>query len=194
MNPNPRESGEPLLAQIRKLFSRDLALENDYLRQENKILRRKLGKRVSLSEPERRILVRCGMRIRDRLGEVASIVRPETILRWNRRMKQKKWTYDNTPKKRGRPPKGRETEELVIRLAEENGDWGYTRIAGELRKVGHKVSPSYVRDILRKHGIPPSPQRRGMSWKQFVASHMDVAWAADLFTEEVWSLGGLVTC
>jgi len=109
-------------------------------------------------------------------------------------MKQMKWTYDNTPKKPGRPPKGKETEELVVRLAEENGNWGYKRIAGELKKLGHKVSPSYVRDMLRKHGIPPSPNRNGLSWKQFIQSHMDVTWAADLFTEEVWSLGGFVTC
>jgi len=78
-------------------------------------------------------------------------------------------------------------------LAEENGSWGYTRIAGELRKLGHRASPSYVRDILKRHGIPPSPQRKGMSWKQFIEAHMDVTWAADLFTAEVWTLGGLVT-
>ncbi len=157
MKPDPAQSSQPLIAQIQKLFSRDLALENDYLRQENKILRGKFGQRVPLTDRERRILVRCGMRIRDRLGEVASIVKPETILRWNRRMKQMKWTYDNRPKKPGRPPKGKQTEELVIRLAEDNGTWGYTRITGELRKLGHKVFPSCVRDILKEHGIPPSP-------------------------------------
>lgn len=194
MESDPRESGQPLIAQIRKLFRRDLALENDYLRQEDKILRGKLGKRVSLTERERRILVRYGMRIKDRLGDVACIVKPETILRWNRRMKQMKWTYDNTPKKPGRPPKAKEAEELVVRLAEDNGMWGYTRIAGELRKLGHRASPSYVRDILKKQGIPPSPQRKGLSWKRFIQSHMDVTWAADLFTEEVWSLSGLATC
>ncbi len=194
MKPDPAQASQPLIAQIQKLFSRDLTLENDYLRQENRILRGKFGQRVPLTDGERRILVRCGMRIRDRLGEVASIVKPETILRWNRRMKQMKWTYDNRPKKPGRPPKGKQTEELVVRLAEDNGTWGYTRIAGELRKLGHKVSPSCVRDILKEHGIPPCPQRKGMSWKQFIQSHMDLTWATDLFTEEVWTLSGLVTC
>lgn len=133
------------------------------------------------------------MRIKDRLGDIMSVARPETLLGWNRRMKQKKWTYDSTPKKRGRPKKGKETEALVIMLAEENG-WGYRRIAGEMKKLGHPMSPTSVRNVLKRHGIPPAPNRKGLSWKQFIQSHMDVAWASDLFTEEVWSLSGLVTC
>jgi transposase InsO family protein len=74
-----------------------LAKENDFLRQENKILRSKLGKRVPLTETDRRTLVRYGMPLKDRLREVISIVCPETLLAWNRRMKRRKWTCDNTP-------------------------------------------------------------------------------------------------
>ena len=98
-----KNSINPLIARIAKLFNEQLALENDYLHQENRILRGKLGKRVALAESERRILVTYGMRIKDRLGYIMSIARPETLLGWNRRMKQEKWTYDSTPKKRGRP-------------------------------------------------------------------------------------------
>ena len=76
----------PFLTWIQKLFSEDLARENDYLRQENKILRSKLSKRVPLTERDRRTLVRYGMPLKDRLREVISIVRPETLLAWNRRM------------------------------------------------------------------------------------------------------------
>ena len=123
----------PLIVRIAKLFDEQLGLENDYLRQENRILRSKLGKRVALTDRERGILAKYGMRIKDRLGEVMSIATPETLLRWNRRMKQKKWTFDNTPKKPGRPRKDTQTEELVARLAKENG-WGYRRIAGEMKK------------------------------------------------------------
>ena len=188
-----KNSSNPLVARIAKLFNEQLALENDYLRQENRILRSKLGKRVALIDSERRILVKYGLRIRHRLSDIMSIVTPETLLRWNRRMKQKKWTYDNTPNHPGRPGKGKQTEELVVRLAEENG-WGYKRIAGEMRKLGHQASPTYVRNVLKRHGIPAAPNRKGMSWQQFIETHMDVAWATDLFTEEVWSLGGLITC
>jgi len=192
MEQNLKTSAQPLIAKIQQIFSRDLAAENDYFRQENKILRSKFGKRVRLTEMERRILVKYGMRIKDRLRDVMSIVKPETLLAWNRRMKQQKWTYDNTPKKPGRPRKGQATEDLVVRLAEEN-IWGYKRIAGEMKKLGHKASPSYVRDILKKHGLPPAPHRKDLSWKQFIQAHMDTTWAADFFTEEVWTWGGLVT-
>ncbi|MFC1452479.1 hypothetical protein ACFLSJ_03935, partial [Verrucomicrobiota bacterium] len=160
-----------LVTRIARLFNDQLALENDYLRAENTIMRAKLGKRVPLTDHDRRRLVRYGIRIKDRLAAVASIVRPETLLAWNRRMKREKWTYDNRPRKPGRRPKSRETEELLVRLAEENGTWGYKRIAGELKKLGHVVCPIYVRNILKKRGIPPSPQRKGMSWKEFIESH-----------------------
>ena len=192
MKTDPKNTSHPLILQIEKLFNKELAAVNDYLLHENRIFRRKFGNRVPLTEADRRILVKYGMRIKDRLADVVSIVKPETILAWNRRMKQRKWTYDNTPKKPGRPPRGKETEELVVRLGEENV-WGYKSIAGEMKKLGHDVSKTYVRNVLRKHGIPPAPDRRGMSWKQFIQAHVEVTWAADLFTEEVWTLGGLVT-
>ena len=182
----------PLITRIRKLFSEDLAKENDFLRQENKILRSKLCKRVPLTETDRRTLVRYGMPIKDRLRDVISIVCPETLLAWNRRMKRRKWTFDNnTPKQPGRPPKAKATETLALRMARENA-WGYVRIAGELRKLGHEVSPSCVRDLMNKHGMPPSPHRKGLSWKQFIQAHLEVTWAADFFTEEVWTCSGLV--
>ncbi len=175
----------PLITKSQKLFSEDLAKENDFLRQENKILRSKLGKRVPLTESDRRILVRYGMPIKERLC-------PETLLAWNRRMKRQKWTFDTTPKRPGRPPKAKVTEALALRMARENA-WGYVRIAGELRKLGHEVSPSCVRDLMKRHGLPPSPNRKGMSWKQFIQAHLEVTWAADFFTEEVWTCAGLVT-
>ena len=125
-------SAEPLIIRIQQLFGRDLAMENDFLRHENRILRSKLGKRVQLCDKDRRDLVKYGLRIRKRLSEVITIVKPETLLKWHRRMKQKKWTYDNTPKRKGRPGKDKQTEQLVVKLAEEN-TWGYHRIAGELK-------------------------------------------------------------
>jgi len=66
MNPPPQNSANPLIAKVQQLFSQDLALENDYLRQENQILRSKLGARVPLTEADRRILVKYGLRIKDR--------------------------------------------------------------------------------------------------------------------------------
>jgi putative transposase len=186
-------SANPLIAKVQQLFSRDLALENDCLRQENKILRSKLGARVPLTEADRRLLVKYGLRIKDRLAEVVSIAQPETLLAWNRPQKQNKWTHTNPLAKIGRPRKADDTEALVVRLAEENNSWGYKRIAGELKKLGHPTCPSYVRDALRRQGLPPAPRRKGLSWKQFLQAHPEVTWATDFLTEEVWTLGGLVT-
>jgi hypothetical protein len=76
MNRNSQHSANPLIAKVQQLFSRDLAIENDYLRQENKILRSKLGIRVPLTEADRRILVKYGLRIKSRLAEVMSIAKP----------------------------------------------------------------------------------------------------------------------
>jgi hypothetical protein len=90
MNRYPHHSANPLIAKVQQLFSHDLALENDYLRQENKILRSKLGARVALTEADRRILVKYGLRVKARLAEIISIAKPETLLAWNRRQKQKK--------------------------------------------------------------------------------------------------------
>jgi hypothetical protein len=105
MKSNPQNSANSLITKIHQLFSPDLALENDYLRQENKILRSKLGSRVPLTEADRRLLVQHGLRIKYRLAEVISIVKPETLLAWNRRQKQKKCTFDNHSAKAGRPRK-----------------------------------------------------------------------------------------
>lgn len=156
-------------------------------------MRSKFGARVPLTDADRRILLRFGLKLKDRLREIASIATPETLLAWNRPMKKAKWSFDTRPQGVGRPRKNPEADELVVKLAEENGSWGYKRIAGELNKLGHIVSPSYVRDVLRTNGLPTAPNRKGVTWKQFIESHLDATWAADLFTEEVWTLGGLVT-
>ena len=164
----------------------------DFLLTQDTVLRGKFKGRVPLSDYDRRCLVTSGLRIRKVLARVISIVKPETLLDWNRRMKRKKWTFDNTAKGPGRPRKDKAIESLILRLAEEN-HWGYDRIVGELLKLGHHVSPEFVRQILKAHGFPPSSKRRNLSWKQFLSAHWNSLWAADFFTEEVWTLSGLVT-
>ena len=182
-----------LTEEIRRLVNCKALLINDYLITENQILRSKLPARIRLIENDRRALVKHGMAIKEMLDQVMTIVRPETLLAWNRRMKKQKWTFDNTPKHPGRPQKAKAAESIILRLARENA-WGYKRIAGEMKKLGYAVSPSYVRDLLKNNGFAPCPNRKGLSWKQCMQSHMDFAWAADFFTEEVWTRAGLMTC
>jgi putative transposase len=169
-----------------------LEMENEYLKCENEIMRRNLGNRVRLTEAERRRLVELGMPIRDRLNEIMSIVKPETLLAWHRRMKKEKWKYDNTPKHPGRSKIGKDAEELILRMAREN-TWGYRRIAGELRKLGYNVSHGCVRDVLKRNRLNPSPHHNKLTWKKFIRAHAETIWAADFFTEEVWTRCGLTT-
>ena len=82
-------------------------------------------------------------------------------------------------------PEGREPSE--------NESWGYTRIVGELSKLGHLVSRSTVRRILKERGIGPSPERLPhMPWSKFLKAHWEGIAAADFFTVEVWTRVGLV--
>jgi helix-turn-helix protein len=79
---------------------------------------------------------------------------------------------------------------LVVRMAEENPTWGYTRIQGALKNVGHRVGRSTIRRILKAAGLPPVPQRP-TSWQTFLEAHWGVIAAADFFTTEVWTWRGL---
>jgi hypothetical protein len=91
------------------------------------------------------------------LAEVASLVTPETILRWHRELIARKWTYGSP--RHGRPGVQVEIRRLVIRMALENPSWGYTRIQGALKNLGHRVARATVARILKDQGIPPSRER-----------------------------------
>jgi putative transposase len=77
-------------------------------------------------------------------------------------------------------------------MAEENPTWGYTRVQGALKNLGHRVGRSTIRRILKAAGVPPVPQRP-TSWQTFLKAHWGVIAAADFFTTEVWTWRGLVT-
>jgi putative transposase len=117
-------------------------------------------------------------------------VTPDTILRWHRELVARKWTYRA---RRGRPADAQaRLRALVIRMAIENPTWGYTRIQGALKNLGHHVGRSTIARILRAEGIPPGRQRP-MTWRTFVQAHWSALVAADFFTTEVWTARGLVT-
>ena len=76
---------------------------------------------------------------------------------------------------------------------EQENIWGYQHIQGKLQKLGIVISKTCVADILRRNGLPPAPERNGLSWREFLGRHADVLLCADLFTQEVWTTFGLQT-
>lgn len=165
----------------------------EYLREENRVLREQLGeRRLRLTDNQRRRLAAKAKGLgRKLLAEVATIVTPETLLRWHQRLIAEK--YDGSGKRGpGRPRTAAEIEQLVVQMAEENRDWGYRRIQGALSNLGHKLARSTIAEILERHGIEPAPERtRKTTWKEFLTRHWELIVAADFFTIEVWTAKGL---
>ena len=140
-----------------------------YLIEENRCLRRQLGtRRLRLTDDDRRRLAARAYRLgRAALREIATIATPDTLLRWHRQLIARKWTYASRPGGRGILL---EMRRLVVRMAEEHPTWGYTRIQGALKNVGHRVGRSTIRRILKAAGLPPVPQRP-TSWTTFRKAH-----------------------
>jgi hypothetical protein len=162
-----------------------------YLIEENRLLRRQLGgRRLGLTAEDRRRMAARAYRVgRAALREIATIATPDTLLRWHRQLIARKWTYARRPGRRGVLL---EIRQLVVRMAAENPTWGYTRIQGALKNVGHRVGRSTIRRILKAARLPPVPQRP-TSWQTFLKAHWGVIAGADCFTTEVWTWRGLVT-
>ena len=184
-----------LLAYITGSVDEELLLRNEYLVTENRLLRNQIQGRVRLTDAERKTLAEIGKRLGKRaLAEVATIVQPDTILAWHRRLVAKKFDGSQQRKALERPTMDQEVEALVVRMAQENRSWGYDRIAGALQHMGYTISDQTVGNILKRHGLSPAPERKKTTtWKEFIRTHMDVLVATDFFTAEVWTLGGLVT-
>ena len=186
---------EKMLAYITGSIDQELLLRNEYLVTENRILRNRLQGHLRLSDGERRTLAGIGKQLgKQALKEVASIVRPDTILGWLRKLVARKFDGSKNRTYPGRPQIDDEIEQLILRFARENRSWGYDRIAGAMANLGHRVSDKTVGNILKRHDIPPAPEReKTTTWKEFIRSHMDVLAATDFFTAEVWTKSGLVT-
>jgi hypothetical protein len=163
----------------------------EYLVEENRVQKDQLtGRRLRLTDDQRRRLAAKGRRLGRRvLRQVATIVTPDTILRWHRHLIARKWTFE--PKRPGRPGLRREISSLILRMATENPAWGYTRIQGALRNLGHSVARSTVAKVLKDNGIPPAPDRPS-SWRTFLQAHWGALAGADFFTTEVWTPQGLI--
>ena len=155
----------------------------DYLQEENRVLRAGLrGKRLKLSDDDRRRLaVKAQALGREALAQIASVATPATLLRWYRYLIAAK--YDGSKNRSpGRPP-----------TAKDIPTWGYTRLRGALKNLGHELGRNTIKRILAEHGIAPAPERgKSMSWSTFLKAHWGAIAATDLFTVEVVNPFGLV--
>ena len=166
----------------------------DYLKEENRILREHVGGRQLrfTDEQRRRLAAKARALGRDGMKEVAGLVTPDTLLRWYTQLIAKK--YDGSKRRGpGRPRVAETIRELVVRMATENSNWGYTRICGALRNLGHDVGRNTVKRILAEHGIEPAPERRKrIPWATFLKAHWGAVAATDFFTAEVLTASGLI--
>ena len=172
---------------------REQAATIAYLIEENRVLKEQLcGRPLRLTDDQRRRIAAKGITLGRRLlGRIATIVTPDTILRWHRRLIAAKWTYP-AKKRIGRPGIMKEIRALIVRMARDNPSWGYCRIQGELKKLDHRVARSTIAKTLKENGIKPAPDRP-TSWRTFLRSHAEAIAATDFLTVEAWTARGLVT-
>jgi putative transposase len=184
-----------ILAYITGTVDQELLLRNEYLVAENRILKAQLKTLLRLTDEERMTLAEIAHRLgRKALEDVANVVKPDTLMGWYRRLVARKFDGSKSRRYPGRPRIDGEIEQLVVRMAKENSDWGYDRIVGAMANLGYTLSDQTVGNILRRHGILPAPARkRTTTWADFIRTHMAVLAGTDFFSVEVLTLRGLVT-
>ena len=184
-----------IVGKITGTVDQHLVERNAYLLAENRVLRSRLEERIRFTDPERIALATAAKPLgRSLFAEIATLVTPDTLLRWHRRLVERKMP---TPRgKIGRPPSrrnGRSSRTCPSIQLARNRSWGYDRIVGALKELGHELSDTTVGAILEQNALPPAPERKkGTTWADFIAVHKDVLAACDFFTKEVWTLNGLV--
>jgi hypothetical protein len=151
------------------MVDQELLARNEYLAAENRILKAQLKGRLKLSDAERATLAEIGHRLgRRALGEVANVARPDTILAWYRKLVARKFDGSKARRSPGRPRIKREVEQLIVRMAKENHDWGYDRIVGALANLGYKVCDQTVGKCpaIRRSALLSLPRCRDAPTKE----------------------------
>ena len=154
-------------------------LEILLLRHQLRIVQRKHPHPPRLSHLEKVVLAVLAARLvalsrtgRNRLAQAVVLFKPDTLLKWHREQVRCKWTFSPRPRTGGRPPLLPHVEALILRLAKENPRWGYSKLHGELLKLGYDVGRTTIRDVLKRKHVPPAPERskQGSMWRPFLVS------------------------
>jgi putative transposase len=167
----------------------------EYLQEENRVLKNRLGgRRIRFTDVERRRLARKAQALgRKVLNELETMVTADTLLRWYRELIASKWNYSHR-RGPGRPRVMTVIADLIVQMALENPSWGYTRIRGALGNLGHQVGRGTIANILNENGIEPAPERGTHTrWATFLKAHSECLTATDFLSIEVCTIRGLVT-
>ena len=167
----------------------------EFLQAENRLLQQRLrGRRIRFTDAERALLARKAKAVgRKALLELDTVVCPDTLLRWHRQFVAQKWNFTHR-RGLGRPRIMGAISELIVRMAQDNPGWGYTRIQGALANLKHSVGRGTIANVLKRNGIEPAPERgKRTTWATFLRAHWKVLAASDFLTVEVWTGRGLVT-
>src|ERR1700737_2049919 len=129
----------------------------EYLQEENRVLKARLGgRRIRFTDAERRRLARKAQALGRRvLNQLETLATPDTLLRWYRELVAAKWDYSHR-RGPGRPRVMENIVDLVLRMAQDNPSWGYTRIKGALANLGHGVGRGTIANILKEQGFGPT--------------------------------------
>jgi putative transposase len=180
----------PLFLLLAHATDRQSARMVEYLKAENRLLRDRLPKRLRVTDQERRRLVKLGRPLGSSMRQLVTIVTPRTFARWLKG--ERRGITTKRPRKPGRPRTPDEIREWVVRMARETG-WGYSRILGELKKLGIRaIAKSTVKNILKEHGLGPGPKRGESTWTDFLKRHAATLYACDFFSKKVVTLRGVV--
>jgi putative transposase len=153
------------------------------LRHQLNVLRRQVPR--PRLEPTDRALLAAISRVLPRSRWSCFLVKPETLLRWHRRMVAGSWTFPR--RGHGRPPLDDDFQQLIVRLAQENPRWGYQRIQGELLRLGVQISAIAIRTTLRRHRLDPAPRPASTTWRAFLRQQAAGILACDFFTvDTIW--------
>ena len=184
---------QPLLMLISASTESELAKQVEFLTAENKMLRMRLPKSLRFTEEEKRLLVRLGQAVGAKVRFLISSVSFVTYRRWVNQIHPPEQPSVQK-RKSGRPKTPDEIRELVLRLARDNDDWGYTRILGELRKLGIKTSRTNVVNILKAHQIDPKLDPNKGTWGEFLKAHAKTLWQCDFFSRNIITAQGIREC
>ena len=104
----------------------------------------------------------------NRAAWVGMVVQPETVLGWHRELVRRRWATFGRRRGPGQPGLDAEIQKLILQMAKDNPTWGCVRVRGELLKLGHRVSATAIRKLLRRHQVGPAPLRSRLTWKAFL--------------------------